>query len=131
MREGAAFVVILAGLYFAGLGLAAWIVPGVASRFLLGFAGSASAHYLELSVRLLVGAAFLLRAPQMHFPSVFAGLGWVLVLTTAGLCALPWRRHQQFARWAVPRAVRHLKLIGLASLALGISVLWASTQRGG
>ena len=118
-------VVFLTGLYLVVLGVAAFVAPDVAARFLLGHAGSAAAHYAELLVRLIVGGALLLTADSMQFPAVFSAIGWVLVATTAGLVLIPWHWHRRFAQRFVPQAVRHLKLVGAASLVFGGSVLCA------
>ncbi len=119
MHTAARLVVVLVGCYLLALGLVAWMAPARAERFLGGFAGSARAHYLELSLRLVAGWAVLASAPHMLFPGFFTLFGWVLLLTTAGLFAIPWRLHRRFAEWGVPRAMRHLKLVAVASFALG------------
>lgn len=116
-------VVLLTGVYFVGLGVASLATPRAAGRFLLGFAGSAAVHYVELLLRLIVGAAFVVRAPALPWPAVFTLFGWGLVLTTMGLCAVPWRWHRRFAERTVPQALRYLPLLGVASLALGAFVL--------
>ena len=118
-------VVVLTGLYFVGLASISLFAPARAARFLLGFAGSASAHYIELVVRIVVGGAFLLNAPLMLFPGAFVAFGWVLVITSICLFALPWKWHHRFAQKSVPHAVRHLRLIAIASFALGVFVLAA------
>jgi hypothetical protein len=119
----AAAAVLLTGAYLVGLGIVALISPSKARMFLGGFAGSAFAHYLELCIRLVAGAAFLRRAPQMLFPGFFFVFGWILVITTVALFAVPWRLHRRFAEWGVPRATRYLKLIAFSSIAGGILVL--------
>ena len=43
-------VVSLAGLYLIALAAVALLAPSRARRFLLGFAGSPGAHYLELAL---------------------------------------------------------------------------------
>lgn len=121
----AGLVVALAGLYLAALGVAALLAPARAGRFLLGFADSAPKHYLELALRLAVGGAMLVHAPRSVHPGAFEVAGWGLVGTTAVLSLLPWRWHHRFARAAVPRAMRRLPLVGLASLLLGALVLAA------
>lgn len=123
----ALIVVVLAGLYLVGLAGVSLLMPARASGFLLGFVGSATLHYLELLLRLLVGGAFLLRAPHMPFPDLFALFGWVLILTTAGLFLVPWQWHRRFANKAVPYAVRNLKLVAVSSLAAGGFVLGAAS----
>ena len=122
----ASAIVTLTGIYFLGLGCASMFMPAQAARFLLGFAGSASAHYLELLVRLVVGWAFLLHAPEMRYSVGFVVAGWVILVTTAGLLVVPWRWHHAFAQRAVPLAVRHIRLVGMASLVLGGVVLAAT-----
>lgn len=122
-------LVVLTALYFCVLAMVAWLAPSKANHFLLGFAGSSRIHYLELSIRLLVGAAFVIHAPRMFASNVFNLFGWVLMITTVGLLLLPWRWHHRFAREVVPRAIPYIKAIGIGSLALG-GVILASIIRG-
>lgn len=124
-------VVMLAGCYLLALGAAALLAPAAATRFLLGFVGSAFLHYLELIVRFIVGAAFLAHAPQMMFPAVFSAVGWLLLITTGFLCLVPWRLHQRFAQRSVPQALRHLPWVGLASLMFGGAILAAAMRGAG
>ncbi len=119
----AGLVVLLVGVYLIALGVAAWWFPAHARRFLAGFASSALSHYLELGLRLIAGGALLLYAPQMRFSHLFELLGWVLVLTTAALVAVPWRWHHRFAQRAVPIATAHLGLVAVASALFGAVVV--------
>jgi hypothetical protein len=121
-------VVLLAGSYLAVLGAVAAIAPAKARGFLQSFAGSARAHYIELVVRLGIGWAFVVRAPEMLFANAFSLFGWVLLTTTAVLLVVPWRWHQRFAQQTVPRAMRHLGLVAAASLAGGGIVLTAALR---
>lgn len=118
-------LVVLAALYLLGLGTAALLAPARVTRFLSGFAGSARAHYLELAIRLVVGCALVAHAPEMRLPGFFSAFGWVLLITTAGLLAIPWRWHQRFAQRAVPQVTRHLWLVAVVSSALGAFMLAA------
>lgn len=130
IESAAAAIVVLAGLYLIVLALLALLAPRRAGRFLLGFAGSAPKHYAELFLRLIVGAALVLHAPHMLLPRIFTLFGWILIVTTAALCLIPWRWHRRFAAHAVPRALPYLTLIGLASLALGALVVVAVWGQG-
>lgn len=121
----AQLLIVLTALYFIGLSAISLAFPARAAEFLGGFARSASAHYLELFLRLLVGAAFVWRAPHLPLSGIFAFFGWVLVATTACLLAVPWRWHRWFAERSVPHALRHLNLVAAASLAIGVFVLGA------
>lgn len=112
-------VVALAALYLLALGAATLVVPARASRFLLGFASSRSIHFVELSVRFVVGGALVLYAPRMLLSGAFNLFGWLLLVTSACLLLVPWRWHHRFAKHVVPRVTRHLALVGLVSLVLG------------
>jgi hypothetical protein len=124
----ASAVVYGTGLYLIALGVGSFVVPAFVRRFLLAFAGTPVAHYLELSLRLVVGAAFLAHAQFMSFHGLFTAFGWVLVGTTAVMFAVPWQWHQRFAERSVPRALRRLPLLGLASFALGSFIILAATR---
>jgi len=124
MLDTVAFsVVVLAGTFLTVLGGTCFAAPTMAARFLLGFAGNATVHWVELALRLVVGAAFVLRASQMLFTTAMATFGWTLVATTAIMLFVPWRLHRDFARRIVPGAVRHPRLLGGAALMAGVFVL--------
>ena len=119
----ASILVLLAGFYLIGLAGLLLVSPARGKRFLVGFASSAFTHYFELVIRLISGVAILLYAPLMLFSGFFVILGWVLVLTTVGLFAIPWQWHRQFAQWGVPYATRHLRLFAVASFVFGGFIL--------
>ncbi|MCE9557441.1 MAG: hypothetical protein K8R88_00675 [Armatimonadetes bacterium] len=118
-------VLAIIGLYFIGLGVFALFSPALAQKFLLGFATTLFKHYLELAIRFIAGASFLLYAPKTGFPEVFSIIGWVLLTTTFGLLVIPFRWHEKFAKKAVPAALKYLKVIGISSLAVGSALLYA------
>lgn len=122
-------LIVLTALYLCALAAASLIVPAKANHFLRGFASSARVHYVELSARLLVGAALLVYAPHMFASGVFTLFGWVLVLTTVCLLLLPWRWHRRFAQQAVTWAIAYIKVIGVFSLVLG-GLMLAAVIRG-
>jgi hypothetical protein len=116
-------IVLLTGGYLISLSVFLLLLPTRGKRFLGGFASSAFTHYLEILLRFVSGGAILLYAPYMLFPNFFVIFGWILVLTTIGLCAIPWQWHRRFAQWAVPYAIRHLWLVAVASFIFGGIVL--------
>lgn len=124
-------LVVAAGLFLLLLGLASLAMPALAGRFLLGFAETPTKHYAELAVRLIVGTAFVLLAPDARFPGAFTLFGWLLLVTTACMLFIPWRWHRRFTERSVPQALRFLPVIGVASLLLGGLVLWAALAPGG
>lgn len=119
----ALITVLSAGLYLIALALVSFLKPDWASGFLLGFASSASIHYLELAIRIAIGSAFVISAPRMMFPEIFHLFGWILIGTSACLLLIPWQWHQMFARQAVPKALRHIKPVAAISLLLGVVII--------
>lgn len=122
----ARIAVLAAAGYLLVLGGLALIRPARASRFLLGFAASLRVHVAELLVRLVLGRACLAVAADTRTPFAFQVAGGLLVVTTVGLALVPWRCHRAFAARNVPAALQHLKLIGVASLAMGGGIGWAA-----
>ncbi len=74
---------------------------------------------------MLAGSALVLSAPRMAVRTAFLAFGWVLIGTSLLLALVPWRLHQRFAAWSVPRATQHTPLIGVGSIAEGIGVIAA------
>jgi hypothetical protein len=120
----AQLVVFFTACYFLLLGVVALFKPTQAGRFLLGFAGSSVKHYLELALRLIVGAALLAVANESSARAVLSVAGWVLIGSTLALALLPWRIHHRFAQISVPRALRYLPLIGVASIFIALLLGW-------
>ncbi len=121
----AGLVVVGFSLFLLGLGLVCMTKPAVAKHFLTLFASSASAHYLEQGVRLLVGLALLTFADSMRFPASFRFLGWIIVVTTTGLLLIPWQWHNKFSARVMPPLLRRLPLLALGAVALGTFILYS------
>jgi hypothetical protein len=107
------------------LGIGALVRPETAKRFLGGHAATLPLHLTELALRVLAGIAFVLSAPRMAVSPIFFAFGWVLIGTSLVLAVVPWRLHQRFAAWSVPRATQYMPLIGIGSIAGGIAVITA------
>ncbi len=125
MEAVAAALAWAAAAYLLALGLLLLVSPAHGRRFLAGFAQTVSAHYLELGLRILVGAAFIAHAPKMATPTLFAALGWVLIGTSLALALLPWRWHARIAQRSVAMATRFTLPLGLASIAMGAGLAFA------
>ncbi|MCC7001828.1 MAG: hypothetical protein IT357_06710 [Gemmatimonadaceae bacterium] len=125
IATGALAIVVTAALYLLALGGSALVRPAVARRFLSGHATTQPLHFLELALRIVAGAAFVVSAPRLALGDAVAVLGWVLVGTSLVLALVPWRLHQRFAAWSVPQALEYLPLIGVASLAGGLGLIAA------
>lgn len=121
----ASWVVTVFGMFLIVLGCVALARPRTFRSFLSGFAQSARVHGLEMSVRLLVGAALIASAGSGTYGAAFRILGWILLGSTAVLMLIPWRWHQTFANRVVPTALQFTPIIGGSSIAMGCLVLYA------
>ena len=118
-----ALLVVFAGLYLLTLAAAAVLAPERLRRFLNAHASSASTHFVEMGVRLIVGAALVLTAPRMRFPQAFGVFGWLLIGTSLVLCLVPWRLHERFGKRALPLVTDRLVVLALGALAGGLLLL--------
>ena len=119
----AAVIVVLAGIWLIGLAAVAVARPELVKQFFGTFASSAFAHFLEMFMRITVGVAFVIYSPQMKFSAIFAGFGWLLILTTVVLLFVPWKIHRRFADRSLPMVMDRMKLFAIVSAIGGIIIL--------
>lgn len=124
-------IVFVAGLFLVVLALVALVRPDLGRRFLLGFAETATAHYAEMTTRILVGLALIIASPRMSYAQVFFWFGVVLVGSSLVLLCLPWTWHRAFARRVLPGFVRMLWIVSPVSLVLGAALVAATLDGGG
>jgi len=120
----AAIVVVVFGLLLIAFTGVAFAQPAVAERFLIRFASSARAHYVEQVFRLLVGAALVVLSPVMWQPRMFWLVGWAIVVSCAALICTPWQWHHRFGERARPILLRHLRLYAVGAFAFGALILY-------
>lgn len=94
-------------------------------RFLNTFVKTPWYHFLEQTLRLVVGTALVIHAPNMKFSEFFGGFGWVIIITSLMLLGLPWRWHRSFAQKVIPSVIKLIHLYGLSCLALGIFIIYS------
>ncbi len=121
-------VVVFVGVGLIGVAVMTAIKPVLTERFLNSFASSARAHYTEQAVRLIAGGAIVTFASSMWYPKVFMVFGWIILASTAGLLLIPWQWHHKFGTWAIPLAIRHMKLYAIGSFVLGALILYGVSR---
>jgi hypothetical protein len=121
----ASTIIAATALYFAGFAIACFLTPRAVERFLQGFARSGPAHYSELGARFVIGASLISQAPMLLGSTVCRVIGWILVGTTFVLACIPWKWHRRIAERSVPRALQHLKLLGVAALTASVALFVA------
>jgi hypothetical protein len=120
----ARIVVVACGLCLIGFTCIVFLKPAPAKRFLLSFASSARAHYVEQACRLLFGTSLVVLSAAMWQTTMFRVIGWAIVISSLVLLLTPWRWHHRFAQGVLPSVVRHMTLFALAVLAFGCLVLY-------
>ena len=111
------------GCYLIALATMTVTVPQLAKEFLTAFASSARAHYTEQTLRLIAGAAIVVFSPWMWLSDLFKVFGWLIFVTAVGMFLVPWRWHHRFGEWAIPLAIRHLRLFAVGAFVLGALIL--------
>jgi hypothetical protein len=127
----AAVLVVAFGLSLIALPGVAFAKPAIAERFLTAFASSARTHYVEQFLRLLIGAALVVRSPTMWESIMFWLLGWAIVFSSVVLMCMPWQWHHRLGKRVLPMLVRHLRLYAAGSFALGALLLYGLFAGGG
>ena len=120
----AAVVVVAFGLALVAFSGVAFANPAIAERFLTAFACSARAHYVEQVVRVLIGAALVVRSPTMWQPNMFWLFGWAIVVSSAVLLCVPWQWHHRLGERVLPLLIRHLRLYVVGSSCFGTLLLY-------
>src|SRR5262245_19368956 len=124
MSAVAAVIVVVFGFSLITFTGVAFAKPARAERFLMAFASSARTHYVEQSVRILIGAALVVLSSSMWQPNVFWLFGWGLVVSSAALICVPWQWHDRLGERVRPVLVRYLKLYAVGAFALGVLLLY-------
>lgn len=123
--ETAAFVLVFSfGVFLMTLAGLLVFAEERGKSFLLGFASSAFTHFLEIGLRILVGASLVIISPKMYAGQVFFVFGWMLIGTSAVLAFVPWRLHQRFGQTSLPPILKYPKLLAIFSAALGLFLIF-------
>ena len=131
MSVVAAAVVVVFGLSLITFTGVAFAKPARAERFLMSFATSARAHYVEQAFRILVGAALVVLSSTMWQPKMFWLFGWAIVVSSTALLCVPWQWHDRLGERVRPMLVRYLELYAVGAFALGVLLLYGFFAGGG
>ena len=95
--------------------LSAWGIyaPNRLLKMVIGAMEKDWGIYLAVIVRLLLGLALILAAPESRFPSIFQILGWIAIGAAVGLVFVGRARLRRFIAWfgRFPQAVVRLWLV--------------------
>lgn len=113
-----AFVILAAaGLWLVAVALLMALRPNYCLQLLAKMATSLEAsnwrlQFTEQGLRIVAGAALIVRAPVAKLPSAFEIAGWLLVISSLVIIVLPIRWHGRYGaflvRWLSPSVLRIL-----------------------
>ena len=95
--ETAKWVVIFFGIFIIFIGFLMFISPNKA-RTTLRKAGSTNfINYMEITIRLIPAIALILYSDFSKFPEAFKVFGWIMLITSLILYAVPRKIHHKFS----------------------------------
>lgn len=127
MQLLALLIVIAAGIWLGAVGLLMALKPQRALHILSLTASSHRVNLSEQVLRLIAGAALVVRAEASKLPLLFEIGGWFIVASSLVLLAVPLAWHSGYAKWWAqripPLAVRALAPF---SLFFGVGLIYAA-----
>jgi hypothetical protein len=130
MTERVSVVILFGfGVFLIAVSLFALARPRRAIALIGKFASTSFINYSELTLRLLVGAAFLGASETVRNPRAFLLIGAVLIVSALALMLVPRRWHAGFAIfWSKRMPVAAIYLAAPASLMGGAALLLLLTR---
>jgi len=120
----AGIVVVACGLALIAFTAVVFAKPALAERFLMSFASSTRAHYVEMAFRLLVGTSLVVLSPAMWQTHMFRVIGWAIVISSVALLLMPWQWHHRFGRRVLPTLLRLMRVYAAGVFAFGCLLLY-------
>jgi len=97
MTTAAKWILFLFGIYIILAGFIMLLKPVIA-REILRKAGSTNfINYAEISLRMLVSAAFIVYSEHAKYPDIFYIAGWFMLITSFILYMVPRKMHHGFS----------------------------------
>jgi hypothetical protein len=132
VQTAALIVVIAAGLWLAGVGVLMAFRPRYCVELFERMTASLEASNWRLQIteqglRIVAGAALVIRAPASRLPVAFEVAGWILVATSVVILMAPVRWHGAYGRWLMGRmAPLAVRLLSFAPVLVGAGLIYAA-----
>ena len=95
--EIAKWVVIFFGIFIIFIGFVMIINPKKARETLRQAGSTNFINYAEITIRLIPAISLILFADSSKFPEAFKLFGWIMLITSFILYAIPRKIHHQFS----------------------------------
>jgi hypothetical protein len=132
MQSAALIIVIAAGLWLAGVGALMAFRPGYCLELCERMTASLEAgdwrlNITEQGLRIVAGAALVMRAPASKLPMAFEVAGWLLVATSVLILVAPVRWHGAYGRWWLRRiAPLTVRILSPVPVLAGAGMIYAA-----
>ena len=120
MQTIALFIVIASGLWLVAISFLMALCPPYCLQLFEKMTSSLSGsnwrlQLTEQGLRIVAGAALIVRSPLSNLPITFQAAGWCIVFSSLVILALPIRCHASYGqwccRWLTPLVIRALSPI--------------------
>jgi hypothetical protein len=121
-----------AGLWLVGVAVLMALRPGYCLHLFDRMSRKLEAsnwrvQFIEQGLRVLAGAALIVRAPASKLPLAFEVAGWLLVVTSALIMIVPIRWHGAYGNWWVNRISPSLiRVLSPVPAAVGAVIIYAA-----
>ena len=120
------YIVGVFGVVIAALSLWGIFVPNKLTSMVQGVMAKPSGLYVAVAVRLVLGAALIVAAPQSKFPTTFLVLGWIAIAAAVGLPLVGRARISALLGWFVRMPSVMIRLWLLFGLAFGAFLVYGA-----
>jgi hypothetical protein len=132
LQSAALIIVIAAGLWLAGVGALMALRPSYCLELFERMTANLEAsnwrlNIIEQGLRIVAGAALVMRAPASRLPMAFEVAGWILVASSVVILVVPVRWHGAYGRWWVGRiAPLAVRVLSPVPVLVGAGLIYAA-----
>ncbi len=119
-----AVIVTVLGVLIAAIGLMGVLSPRSLMALVQRRRGPAR-FWFAVSIRLVLGVAFLAVAPDCRAPMVVRAVGVVWIAAALGLVVLGTSRLDKFIEWWLGRSLTYVRLWASGAIAFGALLIYA------
>lgn len=116
---GSELIIIALGISVCVLSAWGIYTPARLVKLVSGVMDHGSGIYFAVIVRLLLGLALIIVAPDSRFPLTFEVLGWIAIIAAVGLALMGRNRVRRFIGWFERFSLAIVRLWLLFGIAFG------------
>lgn len=127
MQLAALTILCVSGLFLIGVGVLMALDPQRCLHILSLTASSHRVNLTEQGLRMLAGAALIVRSDLSKVPALFEVGGWFIVVSSLFLMIIPLRWHAGYAIWWAARLpLWGVRLVAPLSISAGATLIYVS-----